>query len=136
MDTELFVFDLDKLINVSRAIVYMTLDDNEDISDNEFFRNIDTMSKEEKEEMDRIISYEESKMIISQFVKRKRNKRTKEVGFFMKESDYEIVLDQFRQRMVSNIVSTLVAKDVLESAFDPEKNDFVFWVKKQGETDE
>jgi hypothetical protein len=31
--------------------------------------------------------------------------------------------------MVSNIVRGLVKKGVLDSAFDNDKNDFIFWVK-------
>ena len=31
--------------------------------------------------------------------------------------------------MVSNMISNLVKKGLLESAFDEEKNDFVFWKK-------
>ena len=31
--------------------------------------------------------------------------------------------------MVSNIVKGLVSRGLVESAFDSEKNDFVFWVR-------
>jgi hypothetical protein len=32
--------------------------------------------------------------------------------------------------MVSNILNTLVNKGVLDSAFDTDQNDFIFWVKE------
>jgi hypothetical protein len=35
--------------------------------------------------------------------------------------------------MVSNIISGLVQKGLVETAFDEEANDFVFWVKKNEE---
>jgi len=31
--------------------------------------------------------------------------------------------------MVSNIINSLVKKGLIETAFDSEKNDFIFWVK-------
>jgi hypothetical protein len=33
--------------------------------------------------------------------------------------------------MVSNILTKLVSDGIIESAFDTEKNDFIFWVKEQ-----
>ena len=38
--------------------------------------------------------------------------------------------------MVSNIVHGLVKRGVLHTAFDDEKNDFIFWVKKEYELDD
>jgi hypothetical protein len=52
----------------------------------------------------------------------------------IKEDDYDDFLVQLNRRMVSNIVKDLVSKGLVESAFDNEKNDFVFWVK--GDEDE
>ena len=48
----------------------------------------------------------------------------------MLESDYDNVLRQLSERMISNIVRNLVKKGLVESAFDEDKNDFVFWIKK------
>ena len=56
-------------------------------------------------------------------------KKTKVAKLFMKESDYDDLLIQLNKRMVSNIVRGLVNKGFVESAFDDEKNDFIFWVK-------
>jgi hypothetical protein len=39
------------------------------------------------------------------------------------------MMECFNSRMVSNILSGLVQKDILDSAYDEELNDFVFWVK-------
>jgi hypothetical protein len=38
--------------------------------------------------------------------------------------------------MVSNIISGLVQKGLVETAFDEEANDFVFWVKNDQEEKE
>ena len=39
-------------------------------------------------------------------------------------------MEQLCERMVSNIIQSLVKKGLVETAFDNEKNDFIFWVKK------
>jgi hypothetical protein len=38
--------------------------------------------------------------------------------------------------MISNIIQGLVKKGVLHTAFDNEKNDFIFWVKTEEEMEE
>ena len=38
-------------------------------------------------------------------------------------------------RMISNTMRSLVEKDLIEVAFDNDKNDFVFWLKKKGKND-
>lgn len=38
--------------------------------------------------------------------------------------------------MVSNILNTLVNKGVLDSGYDSEKNDFIFWVKEDANNQE
>jgi hypothetical protein len=35
--------------------------------------------------------------------------------------------------MISNILNNLVNKGVLESAYDADLNDFVFWIKEEDE---
>jgi hypothetical protein len=36
--------------------------------------------------------------------------------------------------MISNILNSLVNKGVLDSAYDSDQNDFIFWVKDDDET--
>jgi hypothetical protein len=38
--------------------------------------------------------------------------------------------------MISNILSKLVSEGLLDSAFDTEKNDFIFWVKENNGKEE
>lgn len=132
MDNWMMISNLEDLINFSRNVIYNNLGEYEETDSEEFFEKIKTMTQENKDELDRILPYKECEIIIKEFIIRKRNKNTKETALFMKESDYNKVLEELNQRMVSNIISTLVSKDVLDMAFDEEKNDFVFWVKQSG----
>ena len=45
-------------------------------------------------------------------------------SFSLLESDYDTILRQLSERMISNIVRNLVNRGLVESAFDEEKNDY------------
>ena len=76
---------------------------------------------------------QESKLIFKSSIKKQVNRKTKKVRYVIKESDYDEVLVELNSRMVSNIIRSLVKKGLVETAFDDDKNDFVFWVSKLGE---
>ena len=131
------IVNLDKLINFSRKVVFHNFDEsNNDLDDNDFMEKIKKIEHENDSEMDDVLPFEESKSIFKEFTKRRINKKTKKVKLFIKESDYDEVLSQLNHRMVSNIIKGLVSKGLLESGFDDEKNDFVFWVKNHNEKPE
>lgn len=139
MKTEwLEISDQNKLIEWSRRFVYATFgcNDDEKFDIEEIMKEMDALNDEHIQEMDRIIPLIDTKNIMAQFVKKRRNKTTGRIGLFIKENDYQIFLTELNHRMVSNTVSGLVAKGLLESAFDNDKNEFVFWVKgnKNGDT--
>jgi len=122
------IMDLDKLINFSRKLVFLNFDPKNDaLSDNRFFKKIEdeNLSKKDQAEMDEVLSFDESLSIFKEFIKKSK----KDQQWYMKELDYDIILENLNERMVSNIIRSLVKKGFLESAFDNEKNDFVFWVK-------
>lgn len=135
-DSWLEIINLDKLVNFTRNVIYYNFDDNNNnMTDEEFVNKVKNMGNKSNEELDKVLPFEETKTIMKEFVKKRKNKKTNQIAYFMKESDYDEVLYQFNQRMISNIVSGLVSKGLLESAYDNEKNDFVFWVKKNEEED-
>lgn len=39
------------------------------------------------------------------------------------------MIETFNSRMVSNMLNNLVNKGVLETAYDSESDDFIFWTK-------
>ena len=56
-------------------------------------------------------------------------KSNQEIVLFISDDDYHIFLEDLNRRLVSNLIGSLVNKGVLDSAFDDERNDFIFWVK-------
>ena len=88
------------------------------------------MPEEQQEEMNSILSLSEARAIFKPFVRQQRHKKTLNIKTSILESDYDTILRQLSERMISNIVRNLVSRGLVESAFDEEKNDFIFWVKK------
>tara|TARA_B100001778_G_scaffold273422_1_gene235849 strand:- start:3707 stop:4120 length:414 start_codon:yes stop_codon:yes gene_type:complete len=130
-DQWLNIVNLDKLINFSRKVVYANLgEEYSDVSDVGFLDLVENMPEEQQEEMNSILSMSEAKAIFKPFVRQQRHKKTLSIKTSILEADYDIILRQLSERMISNIVRNLVNRGLVESAFDEEKNDFVFWVKK------
>ena len=128
------IANVKKLIDFSRRIVYHNFDDeNEHLTDKDFLKKVDSI-KVDDAEMDSLLPYNECKNIMKPFLVRVVTKN--EIYFKIEEDDYDLFLNQLSRRMISNIVKDLVSKGMVESAFDNEKNDFVFWIKKQDEHSE
>jgi len=124
------IVNIDKLVDFSRRVIFYNFDeDNDDLDDEDFMKKIEKIESKDSAEMNKVLPRDEVKAIFLDLIVKRRNKNTKQVAMFIKEEDYEEVLAQLNQRMVSNIVKGLVSKGLVESAFDSEKNDFVFWVR-------
>lgn len=125
------VINLEKLVKFSRKIIFYNFDDrNKNLDDETFIQKIDSLSNgQDDKEIEKVLPYQESEAIFAEFLKSKINPNSKQKALFLKEKDYNTILEHLSERMVSNIVRGLVNKGLVESAFDNEKNDFVFWVK-------
>lgn len=129
------VVNLDKLVEFSRQLIFynFAIEDDDDETDDEFIAKVKNIKKEDKEELDRLLPFQESKLIFKSSLRKQVNRKTKKVRYVIRESDYDEVLVELNSRMVSNIIRSLVKKGLVEAAFDDDKNDFVFWVSKLGE---
>ncbi len=117
-----------KLINFSRKLVYYNFDDETALMDDEtFLDKIDNIQNDYDPEMDILLPFDECEIIFSSFTFLD-NKL-----LYITDDDYDTFLMQMNRRMISNIVQGLVKKGVLHTAFDNEKNDFIFWVKTEEE---
>ena len=135
-DEWLEIENINKLINFSRKLIYNNFDEKTaQMTDDDFFDKVDSFTESEQQELDIVLPFKESKIIIKEFLKKRKNKQTQEIRIFMKESDYGEYLDRLNHRMVSNLVMEMVKKGVLDSAFDDTMNDFVFWVKNDADND-
>lgn len=77
-----------------------------------------------KNDVDSLITIEETKNIIMPMIK--INKQ----GHKISEKKIYKIVEKLNSRMISNSLSSMVSEGILESAFDSELNDFVFWEKE------
>jgi len=132
--------DFESFVNHSRNLVF----DNYGPKDKETDCIINTNEKtpeylldpQDKEELDRILSYAESVTIIKSFTKKQINKKNNKTRFIINEDLYLKALQSMGDRITSNILHGLVNKGLIEMAFDDDSNDFVFWIKEKNKLEE
>jgi hypothetical protein len=133
MNKEWFIIkDLKEFVDSSRRLVFQsfgknTTEEDQNVID-DMLDNINNMSTDDESEMNIVLSYEESLAIINPFLKKQINKKTKENRFLVSESIYMNIVHALNDRMVSNILNSLVNKGLIETAYDDKSNDFVFWI--------
>ena len=127
-DDWLEVSNSQKLIDFSRKLVYYNFDETtEGMDDAAFLEKIDNIQNDYDPEMDVLLPFDECEIIFSSFT------FLNDKLLYITDDDYDTFLMQMNRRMISNIVQGLVKKGVLHTAFDNEKNDFIFWVKTEEE---
>lgn len=134
-DSQWFIIpDLSEFTDKARAIVYNNFGVWQDKSDIDVI--IDDVVENEREDFDKVLSHQESLVIIRENIKKERNKITKEIRYILNDDIFAEIVHKLNDRMVSNIISGLVKKGLIETAFDSESNDFVFWVKEDKQEEE
>ncbi len=118
----------------ARAIVYNYFGAWQEKTDIDIL--IDDVKENDKEEFNKILSHQESLVIVKENLKKERNKITKKIRYIVNDEMFANIVSKLNDRMVSNIINGLVQKGLVEAAFDDEVNDFVFWVKKDENTTE
>jgi len=141
------IANIEKFADYIRGMVYFnfSLEEEEEIVDetkSEILENISDiddfikkLSKEDKQELDIILTTSECAMIIKENSRKIKHKKTKEIKYIINNRILNTIIEDVNQRMISNIVKGLVSKGLLESAFDDKLNDFVFWVKEDNKND-
>lgn len=135
MSDESFVInDIDYFTNYSRRIIFDSYgqksEENSDTAETDLIDHaIDNLSQKDKEELDRILSYEEALNIVKSIAKVQTHKTTKEKRYVITDVTYMEILQSLGDRMTSNILNGLVNKGIVDTAYDSDIDDFVFWVK-------
>jgi len=125
-----FISNFEEFVDHSRALVFNLFGQVNEIAADSLTASLSTMSKEEIEEMDTTLSHEEASVIVKNHARKQINRNTKEIRYSLTDKILEEIIEDLNGRMVSNILNTLVNKGVLDSGYDSEKNDFIFWVKE------
>ena len=129
------VTDMYKVVDFIRKLVYDSFSypiDYTDIETEDGLLDI-KLTDDEMDELNKLLSIEECISLFKPKLKvvKINNKNT----YFINSYIFEDVVRDINGRMISNTMRSLVAKDLIEVAFDNDKNDFVFWLKKKGKKD-
>jgi hypothetical protein len=128
--TEKFIIDnVDRLVEDTRVLTYNMFGQTNEKKLDELSHIISELKEEEVSELNSILSQEEAIVIANLFLKKQVNKTTLETRTIITNESYQKMIEAFNDRMVSNILHSLVNKGLLETAYDAEDNDFVFWAK-------
>lgn len=91
------------------------------------------ISPKDQKEFDEVITQEESMVIVRNLLRKQINKKTQEERYLITDDIMTEIINSLNDRMVSNILNGLVNKGLIESAYDTESNDFIFWIKDNEE---
>lgn len=131
-DTEWYAIkDIDQFTDKVRAIVYNNFGLWKEESDLEIL--IDSVKEEEKEDFDKILSHSESLVIVKECIKIQYSKNKKKIRYSLTDQMFSDIVEKLNSRLVSNILTILVQKGLVDSAYDIETNDFIFWVKEDND---
>ena len=129
-----FINDFDDFVDHSRSLVFKFFGEVNNIADDSMTASLAQMSQEELEEMDETLTHDESAIIIKNHAKKQVNRKTKEIRYCLTDKLLQSIIEDMNNRMISNILNSLVNKGVLDSAYDSDQNDFIFWVKEEDDT--
>lgn len=123
--------DFDSFVDHARSLVFKFFGTMNDEINDPLSETLSVLNDMEAEELDKVLSHDESALIIRNHTKISINPKTKVESFKITDEILYKVLEELNSRLVSNILAQLVNKNILETAFDNEKNDFVFWIKNE-----
>ena len=121
--------DIKGFADKARIIVYSNF--GEWNKDSELEDIVDQIPDEDMEELDKILSYNEAITIISDIARKQTNKKTHEKRYLINDDLFADIIKDLNTRMVSNILNNLVNKGLVETSYDSEADDFIFWVKEE-----
>jgi hypothetical protein len=135
MKNNKYVIDnLEEFIDSTRKLVFNDFGKGSIEDPDEFTDLMANISPEDLEEMDQVLTKQESETIIKSIAKEQVNKNTKAVRYIINEKIFSQIIEAMNNRLVANILSSLASKGLIESAYDEKLNDFVFWCKEDKES--
>jgi len=119
---EYFINDLSRFIEASRVLVYSLFGSDSDTSN--IVLSMKNLSKEQKQEINSCLTQKEAGIIAIEFLIKSQE------GYSISETSYNKFLDSLMSRLTSNLLAKMVSQGELETAFDDESGEFIFWTKE------
>lgn len=120
------IADMEEFVSSLRIIILDSFYENE--FKNDAISNFTNLIKTKKNDIEKNLTIQEAHSIIKPMLKKTAIKGVEEYSISRK--DFKKTLNDLNKRVVSNILVTLTSEGLIESGFDEEKNDFIFWTKE------
>lgn len=119
------ITDIDEFVKSLRSIILENFYEEEDkkIKLSEF----DSLMKSKRKKIEDKLTVQEVESIIKPMLKTVVN-NIGEIEYTISHKGFEKMLDELNKRIISNILVELSSEGLIETGFDEEKNDFIFWV--------
>jgi len=121
--------NLDNFTDSARRLVYNGFGKGSVEDPDEFTELVTQISPEEEKELDKVLSHDEALVIVKSMAKEQKHKYEDKSRYLIDEKIFSEIIEAMNARLVSNILTSLANKGMIESAYDSDINDFVFWIK-------
>lgn len=122
------ITDIDKFIASTRVLVYNAFA-NSNFSIEDTSMEFGDLTEQEQQELNGCLSVGETVCIANEFMKVKKYKN--KTAYRISDNAYKKLVDALTTRITANLLHKLSNDGILDSAFDAELNDFVFWTKDE-----
>jgi hypothetical protein len=130
MNEEWYVIkDMAEFVDKTRTIVFNSFGSTD--NDNDIDSLLGEVKPEDQQEFDAVLSHDESMIIAKGFAKKQVHRKNKQTRYLITDNIFYEIVQSLNDRMISNLLNTLVNKGLVETAFDEQSNDFIFWVKNE-----
>ena len=130
MSKQNYIIDnLDNFTDSARRLVYNGFGKGSVEDPDEFTELVTQISPEEEKELDKVLSHDEALVIVKSMAKEQKHKYEDKSRYIIDEKIFSEIIEAMNARLVSNILTSLANKGMIESAYDSDINDFVFWIK-------
>jgi hypothetical protein len=120
------ITNVDEFVESIRSIILENFYENDAKLPKEISK-FDELMKTKREKIEEKLTIQEAKNIIKPILKTVINSVGQE-EYTVSHRNFKRMLDQLNRRIISNILMELVSEGLIETGFDEEKNDFIFWV--------
>ena len=125
------IIDIKKFLDVTRIIVYSSFGSENNSTDTKIVSEFTDLSDQEQQEINHCLTYSETQNIAKDYILIKKSKKDKYKKIYkISDESYQLLIEALYSRMVSNMLNKMASENILESAFDEQLNDFVFWIKE------
>jgi len=119
------VTDLDEFVRSLRTIILENFYEEE--KKRKSASEFDKLIRLKRKKLEEKLTIQEAQSIIRPMLRATEN-TTGQAEYTVSHKGFKKMLDELNKRIISNILVELCSEGLIESGFDEEKNDFIFWV--------